>query len=229
MRVPRLHALACKASYDAYAHGELGDTFIEDDRTDAQVCVGRRGADRCVVIAFRGSSSWTDWTYNIDVRMVASDSGHGRVHSGFQRQWLSIRKRVVDLVDTFDRRAFDAIVVCGHSLGSGVGSIAAAEIADLYPRKSTHLITFGAPRYGDRRFVRESILKLADVARYVHGCDPVPFIPVFFSNYGMYWHLTDGRLVRKPDRAGVLGLLWSLIRHRDHAMQRYLVRLAEHL
>jgi hypothetical protein len=37
-------------------------------------------------------------------------------------------------------------------------------------------------------FVQESIMKLADVARYVCGYDPIPFIPLMFSTYGV-WHL----------------------------------------
>jgi hypothetical protein len=49
----RLHGgIACKAACDAYMHGELGDTFIEDEITDAQVCIGLREA-QSLVVAFR--------------------------------------------------------------------------------------------------------------------------------------------------------------------------------
>lgn len=229
MFVPRLHAIACKASCDAYQHGELGDIVLEDERTDAQVCVGRRRLDKCIVVAFRGTSTWTDWTYNLDVRMVPSGSCEGRVHSGFKRQWVSVKKKVIDLLDTYDPTTYDDIVICGHSLGSGVGSIAAVEIAELFEDKRIHLITFGAPRYGDKTFVQESIMKLADVARYVNGNDPISFIPVMFSNYGVYWHLVNGNLVRKLDSFGIFNMIRSVFCYRDHRSERYLINLVEHL
>lgn len=229
MFVPRLHGIACKAACDAYKHGELGDTFLEEEITDAQVCIGLREAHKSLVVAFRGTSTWTDWTYNLDVRMVNSDSCRGRVHSGFKRQWLSIRKAVIDHMDTYDEAKYDDILVTGHSLGSGIGSIAAVEIATLFESKRVHLITFGAPRYGDKTFVKESIMKLADVARYVCGYDPIPFIPVMFSSYGVYWHLHNGNLVRKLDSFGALARLKSIFCSADHRSQRYLINLVEHL
>lgn len=228
MFVPRLHVLACKAACDAYNYGELGDTFVENVRTDAQACIGLRHADRCIVVAFRGTSSWTDWTYNLDVRMVDSGTCRGRVHSGFKRQWLSVRKQIVDLLDMYEPAEYDDIVVCGHSLGSGVGSICANEIADYFPDHSVHLITFGAPRYGDNAFVEASIVKLKDVARYVNGHDPIPFIPLRFSNHGVYWHLLNGNLVRKMDSFGIIDMLRSVFCYRDHRACRYLINLVEH-
>jgi predicted lipase len=128
-------------------------------------------------------------------------------------------------MDTYDVTKYDDILVTGHSLDQD-SSIAAVEIATLFETKRIHLITFGAPRYGDKMFVQESIMKLADVARYVCGYDPIPFIPLMFSTYGVYWHL-HGNLVRKLDS------FWALCVKVDmphyHRSERYLINLAEHL
>jgi hypothetical protein len=68
-------------------------------------------------------------------------------------------------------------------------------------------------------------MKLADVARYVCGYDPIPFIPLMFSTYGV-WHLHNG-LSRPQDSFGALAL--KSIFCSQIIGQRYLINLAEHL
>jgi hypothetical protein len=68
------------------------------------------------------------------------------------------------------------------------------------------------------------IMKLADVARYVCGYDPIPFIPLMFSTYGVAIS-TQCNLVRKLDS------FWASYKveifcSADHRSERYLINLA---
>jgi hypothetical protein len=113
--------------------------------------------DTQVYIAVRGTEgfSWPngirDWVSNAQAIAVKFDEGHGRVHDGFHKCFVSVKSDI----DTFlneNGRAKKKIVVTGHSLGGAVATIIAAYIRGKY-KSDVMLYTFGSPRVGDADFV----------------------------------------------------------------------------
>jgi hypothetical protein len=70
-------------------------------------------------------------------------------------------------------------------------------------------------------------MKLADVARYVNGNDPISFIPVI-SNYGVLAS-REWKFSQETGLFGIFNMIRSVFCYRDHRSERYLINLVEHL
>lgn len=117
-----------------------------------------------VVVVFRGTDGWKDWSYNLQVRPVRGP-GISRVHHGFQLALDAIWNELDRHLDNLNPRLF----FTGHSLGGALAMLAAAR------RRPTGVYTYGAPRVGDRQFSES----LRDVRTYriVNHADLVTRIP----------------------------------------------------
>lgn len=136
---------------------------------------------------FTKQGAWTDWVLSElngkrikHPRWSASSSKQAFVHRGFWRAYDSVaadmRKAVSKLLkETYAKPV--RILVTGHGLGGAVAQLAAAELANWFPKKDVSVYTFAAPRVGDAAFSAY----LDDVAKDSHHLankgDPVPFIP----------------------------------------------------
>ena len=143
-------------------------------------------------IAFRGTLSGTlrewqdDFTYNQESlpssksksaalqRTFVLDDGTGtaQVHSGFMDVYNMFRK---DLLKTLKDINPDKIVISGHSLGGGVSTLCAVDLASTYPGKVVSY-TFAAPRVGDSQLCKLIDERLS-IYRIVNNCDIVPTLP----------------------------------------------------
>jgi hypothetical protein len=169
-------ASACRKSKRAYdvrpARGEkcvsVRDTslILGHDRSLRQ-----RGS---VFVAFRGSATPRDWITNMCLWLVPSAlSPEARVHSGFSRLWESVRPRVFEELEAMRPTR---ILLTGHSLGGACATVASSDIVARFPDATVDVITFGAPRCGNARFI-ECVSHAVDVfARVVHEGDLVPWM-----------------------------------------------------
>ena len=124
--------------------------------------------DGLTILAFRGTES--NKPEDILTDALASSvpwTARGKVHRGFARTYALVRGGINKALAGADGR----LLITGHSLGAGLATLAAA---DLATRHRT-LITFGSPRVGDSDFKQG----LADVTmrRFVDCCDLVTRIP----------------------------------------------------
>ena len=210
--------------------GIVSHTFYDsrEGDEDAQAYLWERQGGR-LYLCFRGTESRSDVLADLDVRRVHLPRGV-RVHSGFYGQFESLIGRIeADLT----ARAAGRIVVCGHSLGGAVATIAAAHLAAAL--MDVRCYTFGCPRVGNRRFARWFESLVPDHWRVNNDEDPVPMIPmslrfvhtprhVDFNDAGEY-------RVRRGDRWFMMRVL-NLIRKidlfsiaRDHNCDIYITRL----
>ena len=67
------------------------------------------------------------------------------------------------------------IVISGHSLGGGVSTLCAVDLASVYPGKVVSY-TFAAPRVGNSELC-SLIDKRLNIYRIVNSCDVVPTLP----------------------------------------------------
>jgi predicted lipase len=86
-----------------------------------------------------------------------------RVHRGFLATWLAngIHERVMNhvkaLLDSAQDRSAVRVLMCGHSLGGAIATLAAFDmvrICNLSPRQVS-CYTFGCPRVGNHSFAEE--------------------------------------------------------------------------
>jgi len=191
---------ALEASVLAYRRGR-SDTFsdaeyINDASTGTQVGISSAAAPdgtRDIYITFTGTTSHTDWLKtNIRIEDVTyprawlcdsteKEEKNAMVHAGFLAAYASIRDKVWDLVSDFILRtaASGRIVICGHSLGGAVATIAAMDLmCKLEPaqKPKTHIVSFGSPHVGDASFARLFNSRVPHSDRVVTVYDPIPNI-----------------------------------------------------
>jgi hypothetical protein len=168
--------------------------YLSDASTGTQVGIMSAAAPdgtRDIYIAFAGSTSLTDWlktnirvedaSYPPDWPCDAKGSGNVKVHAGFLEAYKSVREKAWNLVSDFILRtaASGRIIVCGHSLGGSMATIAALDImCKLEPvhKPKVHVVSFGASHVGDAAFVKLFDSTIPYALRVVTLYDPVPSI-----------------------------------------------------
>jgi hypothetical protein len=176
------------------AERAYSEATIIQTRTDTQVLVSRlAGGD--VAVAFRGSSSLRDWITNAQfmTTILLSTTRHGgisvhRVHTGFLAAFESVAVDLTHAVGEALREARrnypDArLHVTGHSLGGALALLGGMEFA----RQKLPLalvVTFGAPRVGNKAFARMFNKFIGDrTINVVNEGDPVPLLPTLLMGY----------------------------------------------
>lgn len=166
--------------------------FVHDQSTGARCGVYVEASGERIYLAFAGSDSKVDWLRtNLDVgretypfaKECTADHGTPAVHQGFLAAWKSIRDKVWGIVgDVMIRRGGSGrLVLCGHSLGGALATIAALDIyCMIEPRyqKTLSVITFGAPKVGTKEFQKAFDANIPKSSRVVTIYDPVPKIVI---------------------------------------------------
>ncbi|MEM0981514.1 MAG: lipase family protein, partial [Cyanobacteria bacterium P01_H01_bin.58] len=234
---------------------EIKDHFkyFVDARTDTQAFMFKKGPH--IVLVFRGSQQVADWKTNFSFRLRpfavydeanADDLPEGKVHRGFQDAWESIERRVVaQLRKWWTKESY--FWVTGHSLGGALASLAATSL-DYQGFKVNGLYTFGQPRVGEWKFVRQVNARMGKrMTRYVNNNDVVPMVPTqinllaptkLYGHMGQFRYFNSRGQLRKQSVLGqrwgdrALGLLISLRQPgldiiADHMMEFY-VRNLQH-
>jgi hypothetical protein len=167
--------------------------------SDTQVLWAQHRSEPFVVIAFRGTESFTDVLTDGDFPRVpfldGAAPGWGRVHGGFFGAYRTVRPLLEQRLATLPRGT--RIWVTGHSLGGALASLFAADLLFRMERGNDlafqGLVTFGSPRVGDTAFftaaermaVRKKVglHRVQNVSMNRSGYDPVCHVP-FRSTFG---------------------------------------------
>ncbi|ORX65122.1 alpha/beta-hydrolase [Linderina pennispora] len=143
-----------------------------------------------IVVGYRGSHSFFDLMTNLNFaksRWPSNVSG-SEVHTGFIKAYQATASAVNNATLTLANRypAYN-IVFTGHSLGSSLAAINAADFATKYPAliSRIHLYTYGQPRTGNRAFASWVQDKGFSIYRVVFHRDLVPQLPFTIFDY---WH-----------------------------------------
>jgi hypothetical protein len=192
MAYDNLTTVACLAAAAAYSSVAVdGEYVLSDVLSDAQARVSFDG--HTATVAFRGSSSASDWAHNAMALQTPLPMPHRpevRAHAGFLRQYCSLHTRLLRVLEESEARH---VLLSGHSLGGALATIAAALLPSAY---TCDLVTFGAPRAGNTRMVELARLRCVRVVRVVHDRDVVPTIPMRLMGYS---HVPGDWLLLQPD------------------------------
>jgi triacylglycerol lipase len=145
-----------------------------------------------IVVAFRGTepTQWNDIKADLRAWLMKDDECVGRVHSGFHHEVHKILDRVQITVGQMRHRK--KLYITGHSLGGAMATVAATKLENV-----DLLCTFGSPRVGTNKFVKNIP---ARHIRYVNNNDVVPSMPpaiLFYKHHGEERYINYHGKVRK--------------------------------
>jgi len=135
-----------------------------------------------LVLCFRGTEpgEFSDIKADLNAMPDKADNGSGWVHNGFQTEVDKIWEDIMKHVD-LKLHEKKSILICGHSLGGAMATIATSRLGD----RVSALYTYGSPRAGTRKFVKS--FKHIPHYRFVNNNDIVPQVPPF----GYYHHVGE--------------------------------------
>lgn len=193
---------AAELSRMAYTDGAEGAVAFCDGQPeeDAQAYVWTdRDEEGRMWVAFRGTSSSSDLWADLDVRPVDMVECVARVHSGFYRQFRSVKAQVWRVLE--NAKGCDEVIFCGHSLAGALASIAALAWASDHPgQKLVKCYTVGSPRAGNGAFRRLVEERVAVCVRLFNENDAVAMLPMS----ALYTHV--GRGVGIRDGGGMFSM-----------------------
>jgi hypothetical protein len=209
--IPNLGILVNQVAYGevpAEHHLDKGGRSIEFNDNNYSVTVGVLKERPNIMIAMvRGTHTLQNII--IDINALQESVGMAwKVHKGFYKAYQEIKNTLFNLISEMQKNYLKItdIFFMGHSLGGAIATFGAVEYTkmlinknnseykpdltvDLNKNISASLITFGAPRVGNRNFAdMVNSLPLKYNYRVIIGNDPVPNVP--FKNFitGDYLH-----------------------------------------
>jgi triacylglycerol lipase len=185
LKFSELTAIQFKTPWDFYI--PLGYDLVTEIEA---VCLGRiekfgfilkSNMDKSIVIAFRGSESLQDWQEDAMVAQVPFCRGKhelGHVHRGFLTIYESCKDQIFEAYEKIQDRKDRTVYVTGHSLGAGLATLHALDVAfhDL-EFKDLVMYNFASPRVGDLEFKEIYDCCVKDSVRFVNDDDIVPNLP----------------------------------------------------
>lgn len=150
-----------------------------------------------VFVVFRGTESSEDWLADGDAEQTAYDlvKGYGKVHRGFYRLYKSIRLSLLKtLKEVMTSTEIKQLFITGHSLGSGLSTLAVPDILNQsFIIDNTALtidhFNLASPRVGDPEFTSALNQGRANNFRVVNTSDIVPTLPPSILGRDLYQHI----------------------------------------
>lgn len=224
-RYAELSQLAYQPRAEIYASHLLSEAsdcaVIEQGATAAVAILGKFGAK----IIFRGSDLETqDWINNARFMCRVPFIGGGKVHRGFLGELLTILDPLIEMLRSW-RAAYDTplrISYAGHSKGAALATLAAKYFRH-HGFPIGLLVTFGAPRVGNARFVRacDEIHLFAHTYRFENAADPVPSTPPILAGYRHHcppWYFNAAGELHEPTNAPCGFRVWDSLGKRLHGV-----------
>jgi len=142
--------------------------------------------DGTVVLAFRGTDFHDIRFRNLQDDLNAdqttvSDCTGCAAHSGILASWRTLESNVVSQLAQHVQSSPSArLVICGHSLGGGLATLAAYYLVVWHGFNAANMdvFTYGAPRTLNNAFARHYLAtKSWPSWRMTHWLDPIPHLP----------------------------------------------------
>lgn len=149
-----------------------------------------------IILTFRGSVTNEDFDSDADVfqKKYPYVDKNTKTHRGFTCIYQSLRKQYMEELKKLP--SWKTLYVTGHSLGAGLATLAAVDIAMNTDFKKVAVYTYGSPRVGDPAFTRIFNQVVTDSVRIFNVHDyyttwPAEKTPPPFLKRGlMYQHVS---------------------------------------
>jgi len=151
-------------------------------------------------IVFRGTQGLQDVKTDIDEIRSELYPGNSeiKVHSGFLKQFNSIKEQLLDTIQTHKNR-LTTVHFSGHSLGAALATLAAGYFSPIICLDNKiHIVchTIGCPRLGNKGFIKWWADKVDESCRIINKHDPIPLIPV----NPFYTHINGGLEINRKNQ-----------------------------
>lgn len=174
-------------------HKTVENKMITTVHSPAKALVAEN--DTSIVITFRGSgvqkntkddkafvkaakATFQNMIADLDIRLVKNKNFPGYVHRGFLREYMHIRKAVINAVKKCENYENKQIFVSGFSLGAAMGTLCFWDIQrTLKLKKKPCAYLFACPAAGDKSFESALTKKNNSIFRFAHERDPIAQIP----------------------------------------------------
>lgn len=165
--VLRTSARVSKAAYAAY-----------DEARGMQSRVHVEAHDGVLYVSFAGTENTTDAKIDLNIGDVQVPGGwtnnaRVRAHKGFVTLYAAVRPTVTAALGA-KPPGTRMVVMCGHSLGGALATLAALDASSQGTHGEVHMYSFGAPQVGDGAFVQLFDERVSTAVRVVNPFDPVP-------------------------------------------------------
>jgi len=172
------------------ALGYTGHKFFENDGAQCHAVWNKEE----YVLAFRGTEPSELSDVLADLNAIPRGAmTHGLVHSGFRNECDKLWDDIVKHHSKGHQNK--TMYITGHSLGAAMATIATSRFEEV--QAVAQLTTFGSPRVGTRKFVKNIS---TPHMRYVNNNDIVTKVPLFIMGYkhhGMLQYINFYGNVRK--------------------------------
>ncbi|MEW9699250.1 lipase family protein [Paenibacillus sp. SI8] len=130
-----------------------------------------------IVLAFRGTNTRSDW---ISDAIASQDKypylrNSGMVHRGFLHIYESPRKKILTALNKLSSKK--ELWITGHSLGGGLSTLSAVDVAANTKFKCPSVYTYASPRVGNLAFSKTFNSLIAGHHRIYNAHDFVPLLP----------------------------------------------------
>ena len=241
MRFTQQQRQAAHLAYWIYMQSPGDDQVFDYIHERDGATVGFKLVDSVLYIAFQGTQAGKTFDFRdivADIRFGHGITAWGRVRLGFFEHTSKVTAAVRNRIDNMRP---ESVVLCGHSLGGAMATIALALIWQDYRglRDSIELHTFGSPRCARRGFAARVKYELnGRCSRFVYGRDRVPSVPTFLAGWyhlhGRVYISRGGEIIQREGwsmwKNKLIGLVmfplvpWWV---RDHAMGNYLAAVGD--
>lgn len=132
-------------------------------------------------ICFKGTSTFNDICFNLDIypRIFINDSI--RIHNGFLKKYLSMKNNIIKNINFIlneKKYKIREISFNGHSSGGAIANIASLDMSYIYDDLKIKCITFGAPRVGNKNFIEAYNSRIKNSLRVVNQNDIITHVPL---------------------------------------------------
>lgn len=132
-------------------------------------------------ICFKGTSTFNDICFNLDIypRIFINDSI--RIHNGFLKKYLSMKNNIIKNVNFIindNKNNIKEISFNGHSSGGAIANIASLDMSYIYDNMKIKCVTFGAPRVGNNDFINAYNSRIKNSLRIVNKNDIITHVPL---------------------------------------------------
>ncbi len=148
---------------------------------------------KTVYVVFRGTQSGANWLSNLDADLVRYKpvANYGKVHEGFYDLYMSMRKSLLKCLN--DYGDIGKLVICGHSLGSALSTLAVPDVlinctAVKNKTKVVHY-NLASPRVANPGFADTYNGNAVQTFRIVNTEDVVTNVPLSVMGSELFQHV----------------------------------------
>lgn len=192
------------------------DDITDDDPTYFVFgFIATKGTD--AVVAIRGTEGILEWIRDLHAKLVDFPATPGgKVEQGFAQFYASLRTgpggnhpRVAEVLDQLVPAGVTTLRLTGHSLGSALATLLAAEVAVHTRFQSPVVYTFASPRVGDKVFAGTYDSLVQTSWRISNMNDIIPHLP---PQWVGYVHVDAEIPINSDDRCQPTFKCWHQLR-----------------